>query len=58
VRIVLADATDKTNGEIAHGIAVPRWIVGPERSRFVEKRLQGLLDEPRPGAPRRSWVPT
>ncbi len=28
-------------------------IVGKWRSRFLEKRLDRLFDEPRPGAPRR-----
>jgi transposase len=51
-RIVLACATDKTNGEIAHGIGVTRQMVGRWRTRFAQKRLSGLLDEPRPGAPR------
>jgi transposase len=51
-RLVLACATDKTNGEIAHGIGVTRQMVGRWRTRFAQKRLSGLLDEPRPGAPR------
>ena len=51
-RIVLACATDKTNGDIARGAGVTRQTVGRWRTRFARKRLTGLLDEPRPGAPR------
>ena len=51
-RIVLACATDKTNGNIALGAGVTRQTVGRWRTRFARKRLNGLLDEPRPGAPR------
>jgi transposase len=51
-RIVLACTTAKTNGEIAEEFGVQRQTVGRWRGRFVRKRLQGLLDEPRPGAPR------
>jgi transposase len=51
-RIVLACATDKTNGDIALGAGVTRQTVGRWRTRFARKRLNGLLDEPRPGAPR------
>jgi transposase len=52
-RLVLAFATTKTNGEIAVAAGVTRQIVGRWRHRFVRKRLPGLLDEPRPGAPRK-----
>src|SRR5437870_8302700 len=52
-RIVLACATDRTNGAIAIAAGITRQTVGRSRSRFVRKRLQGLLDEPRPGAPRK-----
>jgi transposase len=52
-RIVLACATDETNGEIAYNIGVTRQMVGRWRTRFAQKRLAGLLDEPRPGAPRK-----
>src|SRR4029434_1172402 len=51
-RLVLACASSKTNGEIAAAAGVTRQTVGRWRHRFVRKRLQGLLDEPRPGAPR------
>jgi transposase len=52
-RIVLACATGKTNGLVATELGVLRQTVGRWRSRFVGKRLDGLLDEPRPGAPRK-----
>ena len=52
-RLVLACASTKTNGEIATTAGVTRQTVGRWRHRFVRKRLQGLLDEPRPGAPRK-----
>jgi transposase len=51
-RFVLACATGKTHGEIAAAAGVTRQTVGRWRHRFVRQRLSGLLDEPRPGAPR------
>jgi transposase len=36
----------------ARGLDVTPQTVGTWRTRFVEQRLEGLLDEPRPGAPR------
>jgi len=38
---------------IAHELRITRQTVGRWRQRFVQKRLDGLVDEPRPGAPRR-----
>jgi transposase len=52
-RIVLACATEQTNGDIATAARVTRQTVGRWRTRFAQRRLQGLLDEPRPGAPRK-----
>src|SRR5499426_564730 len=52
-RIVLACATGKSNGAVATELGVMRQTVGRWRSRLVSKRLEGLLDEPRPGAPRK-----
>jgi transposase len=52
-RIVLACATGKSNGAVATELGVMRQTVGRWRSRFVSKRLEGLLDEPRPGALRK-----
>src|SRR5262245_4660630 len=52
-RLILACATSKTNGDIAVGAGVTRQTVGRWRHRFARKRLAGLMDEPRPGAPRK-----
>jgi transposase len=52
-RIVLRCARGGTNGEVAAYFHVSREMVGKWRQRFVQRRLDGLLDEPRPGAPRR-----
>ena len=51
-RLVLACASSTTNGEIAAAAGVTRQTVGRWRHRFVRKRLPGLMDEPRPEAPR------
>jgi transposase len=51
-RIVLGCAQQLPNREIARRLRITPQTVGKWRSRFVAKRLDGLLDEPRPGAPR------
>jgi transposase len=53
-RIVLAcaDLPARTNGQMADELGVHRVTVGVGRKRFAERGLDGLLDEPRPGAPR------
>jgi transposase len=51
-RIILACAAGKTNTAVAAELALTKQTVGKWRSRFIEQRLDGLLDEPRPGAPR------
>jgi transposase len=52
-RIVLACADDLSNSEVSRRLGVSLPTVGKWRSRFVADRLDGLLDEPRPGAPRK-----
>jgi transposase len=52
-RIVLGCATGAPNTAVARRIGVTMQTVGKWRARFVVRRLDGLLDEPRPGAPRR-----
>src|SRR3954462_11275108 len=51
-RIVLAAADGLGNGEIAEREAISRPTVTKWRNRFAEQRLDGLVDEPRPGRPR------
>ena len=50
--IVLASQQELSNGQIARQLRVTRGTVGKWRGRFANARLEGLLDEPRPGAPR------
>ena len=52
-RIVLRCATGASNQAVARELGATRLTVGRWRQRFVTKRLDGLLDEPRPGAPRK-----
>jgi transposase len=52
-QIVLACATGQSNAEVAAELRITRQTVGRWRRRFVDKRLDGLVDEPRPGTPRR-----
>jgi transposase len=53
-RVVLAcaDSPDESNGQIASRLGVSRNMVVKWRNRFAVDRLDGLLDEPRPGRPR------
>jgi transposase len=51
-RIILASATGSPNALVAGGLGVTPATVGKWRRRFVASRLDGLSDEPRPGAPR------
>ena len=52
-RLILGARPGQTNTAVARERRVTKQTVGKWRSRFVAKRLDGLLDEPRPGAPRR-----
>src|SRR5689334_9561214 len=52
-RIVLACADGTSNTGVAEQLGVSRDMVGKWRSRFIARRLEGLSDEPRPGAPRK-----
>ena len=52
-QIVLCCAAGRTDTEIAGELRVTRQTVGRWRRRFQARRLDGLVDEPRPGAPRR-----
>jgi transposase len=51
-RVVLLAADGLKNTEIAERLGVSRNMVMMWRARFAEQRLDGLLDEPRPGRPR------
>jgi transposase len=51
-RIVLLAADGWSNLAVAEHLHVTRVTVGRWRGRFLEHRLDGLVDEPRPGAPR------
>ena len=52
-RVVLASAEGLSNKSVARKLRVSLGMVGKWRSRFLESRLEGLYDEPRPGAPRK-----
>jgi Homeodomain-like domain len=51
-RIVLHAVEGAENKDINLRVAAAPNTVGKWRRRFAEHRLAGLLDEPRPGAPR------
>lgn len=51
-RIILACSEGKTNTVVAAELALTKQTIGKWRARFVDQRVDGLLDEPRPGAPR------
>jgi putative transposase len=51
-RIVLAAAQGEANAQIAKRLQITRETVGKWRSRFIQRRMNGLYDELRPGKPR------
>jgi transposase len=51
-RIVLAAAEGRSNSAVAADLGLTARTVGKWRRRFLEQGPDGLLDEPRPGAPR------
>lgn len=52
-RVVLACAKGLDNNAVAKKLRCSLGTVGKWRARFLETRLEGLYDEPRPGAPRK-----
>src|SRR5215831_5733954 len=52
-RVILACADGASNTVVAARLKLTMQTVGKWRSRFVNKRLDGLLDEPRLGTPLR-----
>lgn len=52
-RVVLACAEGGDDSEVAERIGIHRITIGKWRRRFIAKGMDGLLDEPRPGAPRK-----
>jgi transposase len=51
-KIVLACASGMTNSDVARKLRTSNQTVGLWRQRFLVERVDGLLDEPRPGRPR------
>jgi transposase len=52
-RVVLACAEGLDNQAVAKKLRCSKGMVGKWRGRFLKARLEGLYDEPRPGAPRK-----
>jgi len=52
-RIVLACAGGEDNTTVARELRCARVTIGKWRTRFLQQGVDGLLDEPRPGQPRK-----
>lgn len=52
-RMVLGCAAGQDNTTVARRLRVTPATVGKWRRRFIDQRTAGLLDDPRPGAPRK-----
>jgi transposase len=52
-RVILLSAEGRSNRDVASKAGLHETTVCKWRRRFQEERLEGLLDEPRPGAPRK-----
>ena len=52
-RVILASAQGLANNLVARQLRCSTGMVNKWRSRFLKTRLEGLYDEPRPGAPRK-----
>lgn len=52
-RVILASAQGRANQVVAKQLRCSPGMVNKWRSRFLKSRLEGLYDEPRPGAPRK-----
>ncbi|MDE0206628.1 MAG: helix-turn-helix domain-containing protein [Candidatus Tectomicrobia bacterium] len=52
-RIILACAQGLSNSDVSAQVGLGSQSVGKWRRRFLDRRLDGLRDEPRPGAPRK-----
>lgn len=52
-RVVLGWADDRSDQDVAAGSGVRPQTVGRWRRRFLDKRLEGPVDEPCPAAPRK-----
>ncbi len=51
-RIVLGSAAGEPNSAMAERLGVTKATFGKWRARFIERRINGLYDEIRPGKPR------
>ncbi len=51
-RLVLGCAAGMSNKAVSAQVGLSSYTVGKWRRRFLSQRLDGLLDEPRPGGPR------